>query len=601
MNCGWISRSCGATLAVAILALAAAAPGRTASAPRALQVKPLSTVSAWPSKAKRWALVIGVDRYADTQITTLGGSSNDAKSIVDALVRYAGFPPDQVILLASDQPAERQPTRGNILRRLSNLAQVVPHDGLLFLSFAGHGMERNNEAFLLPADAQVSNDVDLLEETAINVKQMKKRIRETGVGQVVLVLDACRNDPAGRGDQDNPLTAAYLRGFDFDVANREVTAFATLYATSVGGRAYEFAEKHQGYFTWELVQGLKGAAANDKGEVTLSGLLNYVQSRVPKQVLADLGSGKEQKPFAVIGGYQADQLVIAVASPGAIVAAPSALASAPPLAMTAAATPSKALPEADPAAFEITYWDTIKNSTDPEDFKSYLKKYPNGQFADLARRRSQVRSMATQPPDARSASTPAKMTPVPTPAPSNPRQAGLLLSNVFVLGLNLGIVELGAYQNAGYEQLLPYLGTAHDSALSSGVATDQVDYVLNQLRAGATGQSQYQGMLNLRQSLEQAFNRVGNCGHTVNLRYIYLLGAQQGFMEVVAYQGGDPNFMRQVLNTAIQYAAATGLSTNELQAILRQVNSGAATRDQYQPLLNLRAKLIQSISVTCTW
>src|ERR1700686_4608459 len=341
MNGGWISRLYGATLAVAVMSMATAALGQTQGPPRALQVKPLGTVSAWPSKAKRWALVIGVDRYADTQITTLGGSSNDAKSIVDALVRNAGFPPDQVILLASDQPAERQPTRGNILRRLSNLAQVMPHDGLLFLSFAGHGMERNNKAFLLPADAQVSNDVDLLEETAINVKQMKKRIRETGVGQVVLVLDACRNDPAGRGDKDNPLTATYLRGFNFDVANREVTAFATLYATSVGGRAYEYAEKHQGYFTWELVQGLKGAAANDKGEVTLSGLLNYVQGRVPKQVLADLGSGKDQKPFAVIGGYQADQLVIAVASPRTTPATSAAAAAA---ATTAGATSLSTMP-----------------------------------------------------------------------------------------------------------------------------------------------------------------------------------------------------------------------------------------------------------------
>ena len=115
MNGGWISRLYGATLAVAVMSMATAALGQTQGPPRALQVKPLGTVSAWPSKAKRWALVIGVDRYADTQITTLGGSSNDAKSIVDALVRNAGFPPDQVILLASDQPAERQPTRGNIL------------------------------------------------------------------------------------------------------------------------------------------------------------------------------------------------------------------------------------------------------------------------------------------------------------------------------------------------------------------------------------------------------------------------------------------------------------------------------------------------------
>jgi len=339
---------------------------------RAIQVRPVDSVASWPGKQKRWGLVIGVDRYADTQITTLGGSSNDAKSIADALVRYAGFPKDQVILLSSDQPAERQPTRGNILRRLSNLASVIPPDGLLFLSFAGHGMERSNQAFLLPSDAQVSNDVDLLEQTAINVAQIKDRIRRTGVKQVVLVLDACRNDPVGRANADNPLTAAYVKGFNFDVHNREVTAFATLYATAVGERAYEYTEKRQGYFTWELVEGLKGAAANDKGEITLSALLNYVQDRVPKHVSADLGSGKEQRPFADIGGYQADQLVIAVASQAPVIAK----------------VESKGPARSDAAAFELSYWETIKSSSDPADFESYLRRYPDGQFTDLAMRRS---------------------------------------------------------------------------------------------------------------------------------------------------------------------------------------------------------------------
>lgn len=341
---------------------------------RAIKIQQIGGVSLWPNKSKRWALVIGVDRYADTQITTLGGSSNDAKAIANALVQYAGFPKDQVILLTSDQPAERQPTRGNILRRLSNLASVMTPDGLLFFSFAGHGMERNNQAFLLPSDSQVSNDVDLLEQTAINVAQIKNRIRTTGVKQVVMVLDACRNDPAGRANVDNPLTATYVRNFNFDIRNREVTAFATLYATAVGERAYEYTEKRQGYFTWELVEGLRGAAANEKGEITLSALLQHVQERVPKRVLADLGSGKEQRPFADIGGYQADQLVIAVASPEAMPKKPT----------TAAATSVNP----DGAAFELIYWETIKNSKDPEDFKSYLDRYPNGQFTELALRRT---------------------------------------------------------------------------------------------------------------------------------------------------------------------------------------------------------------------
>ena len=273
------------------------------------------TRRALPAQAKRYALVIGVDKYFDTQITSLDGASNDARLLAEALVTYAGFPNDQVILLASDQPAERRPTRGNILRRLSNLASVVPKDGLLLFSFAGHGMERGGQAFLLPSDAQVSDDVTLLEQTAVNVVAVKDWVKKSGVRQVLLLLDACRNDPGGRAEADNPLTKSYTRGFNFSTRNREVEAFATIYATAIGRRAYEYKEKKQGYFTWALVEGLKGAAANARGEVTLDELVKYLQERVPKQVRLDLGAGKVQRPFAVVEGYKADELVISVAGP----------------------------------------------------------------------------------------------------------------------------------------------------------------------------------------------------------------------------------------------------------------------------------------------
>ena len=141
---------------------------------------------------------------------------------------------------------------------------------------------------------------------------MKSWIKETGVGQVVLLLDACRNDPGGRADAPNPLSNAYVNAFNFDVRNKEVQAFATVYATGIGQRAYEYTEKKQGYFSWAVVEGLKGGAANDKGEVTLSQLVKYVQDAVPKRIAIDLGSTKQQKPFAVIEGYRADELVIAV-------------------------------------------------------------------------------------------------------------------------------------------------------------------------------------------------------------------------------------------------------------------------------------------------
>ncbi|MFY9554019.1 MAG: caspase family protein [Blastocatellia bacterium] len=285
---------------------------------RGLGIQASGAVIQWPGSAQRFALIIGVDQYRDRQITSLHGAANDARAIAEALVRYAGFPAEQVILLASDQVAERQPARNNVLRYLSNLRGMVPPDGLLLISFAGHGMERGGKPYLLPSDAVASNDMMLLEDTAISVDRLKESVRATGVRQVVLILDACRNDPsAGRSNRDNLLTSTFTRGFNFDVHNREVTAFATLYATAVGHRAYEYAEKNQGYFTWALVEGLQGGAANSKGEVTLGRLVKYLEEAVPNRVRIDLGAGREQKPFAYIEGYKADELVIAVASSGA--------------------------------------------------------------------------------------------------------------------------------------------------------------------------------------------------------------------------------------------------------------------------------------------
>ena len=179
----------------------------------------------------------------------------------------------------------------------------------------------------------------------------------------------------------SPLSAAYTNAFNFDVRNREVQAFATVYATGIGQRAYEYTEKKQGYFSWAMVEGLKGAAANEKGEITLSQLVKYVQENVPKRIAIDLGSTKQQRPFAIIEGYRADELVVAVTSSASMA--------------TNTATPTIAL--VDPAAIELAYWDTIKNSTNPDDFKGYLEKYPDGQFVGLAKSRAQPARPAANP------------------------------------------------------------------------------------------------------------------------------------------------------------------------------------------------------------
>ena len=355
-----------------------------------------------PANSKRFALVIGVDEYQDEQISPLSGAGNDAKALADALVRYAGFPADQVILLASDQPKQRQPNRGNILQYLSNLRGIVPEDGLLAVSFAGHGVERGGRGFLCPSDARIGGSIALLESTGVAVDTVREWIRETGVKQVLIILDACRNDPSGRGEAENRLTDSFAQRFNFDVRNKEVTAFATLYATDVGHVAYEYKEKKQGYFTWVLVEGLKGGAANEKGEVTLGGLVKYLQEQVPKRVRLDMGQEKSQRPYATVGGYKADELVISI--PGSVAPATTAVSAV------------------DPAANELEFWNSIKNSSDVGNFKEYLAKYPNGAFAGLARNRIKALEAAEK-----SDAAPPNTGPKPSESEAKPGLGGLAL------------------------------------------------------------------------------------------------------------------------------------------------------------------------------
>jgi Caspase domain len=320
----------------------------------------LKQVTELPAKGKRFALIIGVDEYQDTQISRLEGAANDEKALAEALVQYAGFPRDQVILLASDQLIERRPLRGNILQYLSNLKGIVPEDGLLPVSFAGHGIEREGRGFLCPTDARIGGRITLLEATAIPIETVRAWIRDIGVKQVLIILDACRNNPSGWGEGDAKLTESYACQFNFDVRNQEVIAFATLYATDVGNVAYEHKEKKQGSLTWALVEGLKGTAANEKGEVTLAGLRNHLQEVVPKRVRLDLGPEKKQRPYPIVEGYKAEELVVSIST-----RVTSADGSAPP---------------ALEAGIEMKLWDAVKDSKDPDDYKAYLAKYPNGAF-----------------------------------------------------------------------------------------------------------------------------------------------------------------------------------------------------------------------------
>lgn len=259
-------------------------------------------IDEWPSEEKRAALVIGVEDYLDKSLGKFNAAASGARAFADALIKHGRFPKDQVALLATGEPGERQPLRSVILQQLAALPQRVKQDGLLLIYFAGREFEGAGRNYLLAADSYVNNEA-LLADTAINVERMKELIRASGAGQVVLIFDAFRQ---------KPVSESFFRALSFDVRKNEVAAFALLLATNKEHPAHESAAQKQSFFTAALLEAARGRAASQKRGVTLADLRKQLETIVPAEVRRELGASVEQLPLIVTEGYAAEDLVMFV-------------------------------------------------------------------------------------------------------------------------------------------------------------------------------------------------------------------------------------------------------------------------------------------------
>lgn len=71
-------------------------------------------------------------------------------------------------------------------------------------------------------------------------------------------------------------------------------------------------------------------------------------------------------------------------------------------------------PSSQPPDTELVFWESIRDSKDPAEYRAYLDAYPQGRFATLAR----IRAAATPPPPAAPSPTPA--VPVRKPPAAKP-------------------------------------------------------------------------------------------------------------------------------------------------------------------------------------
>jgi hypothetical protein len=259
------------------------------------------------SIADTWALLVGINDYQDTRISDLNYTVNDVTRFRDVLIDKdaCAVPKEKVYLMTNNSIGDELPTNTNVIFRLENLvSRIKPEDTFIFY-FSGHGMMREGKQYLLTINSD-SRSLTTLAASAIPQDTIHELLNRVKAHQVLVILDACRNDPEkGKGDKDNTLTDEIARGFFVKSRNAPdgmPGSSATLYASSVGERAYEWDSMKSGVFSYYLIEGLKGASVDSNNEVTLRGLANYVINSVRAWSLDNLPTGKGQTPWLVSEG-----------------------------------------------------------------------------------------------------------------------------------------------------------------------------------------------------------------------------------------------------------------------------------------------------------
>jgi len=133
-----------------------------------------------PQPERRIALVIGIAAYQNAP--QLANPVSDARAIGEAL-RRLGFEVEEVY-----DPDYRRLTRG--IREFGIKAQRAD---VAVVYYAGHGVQVGRENYLLPADARLERERDLLYEAVPLELLLGEASGARKLG--IVLLDACRNNP----------------------------------------------------------------------------------------------------------------------------------------------------------------------------------------------------------------------------------------------------------------------------------------------------------------------------------------------------------------------------------------------------------------------
>ncbi len=283
---------------------------------------------------KRIALVIGNGEYQTAK--PLINPANDAADMA-ATLRELGF---EVISGVNQNKRQME----GLIREFGVKLQANGGTGLFY--YAGHGIQVNSENYLVPVEANIPEE-DEVAYSAVPLSLVLTKMTTAKNDLNIVILDACRNNPfalSWRSFRDGGNNSGLAK-------ISPPTGTLVLYSTEPGKVASDGAGRN-GLFTEALLKNIK------QPNLEYDQMVRRLSTEVWEK------SNKQQLPWKEGNSLSAFYF------------ATNATNLNPP--SKTESVKVETLTERDKSAVEREGWSLIKNSNNPQDFRDFLKEFPNG-------------------------------------------------------------------------------------------------------------------------------------------------------------------------------------------------------------------------------
>ncbi|MBI2354025.1 MAG: caspase family protein [Deltaproteobacteria bacterium] len=251
----------------------------------------LNLASPAPARPRLHILTVAVNRYRDGDLR-LNYSVNDARELA-RLVREKGAPLFAEVRVHA--LFDEEVTRAGLEARFAEIGRVTNREDVFLLFLAGHGVtgDRDGMYYFLPVDFRYTGE-ESISRQGISMNDFKRLLSGVQAMKSLILLDTCNSGSfaeaiASRGVTEKTALTKLARA----------VGRATIAASSRNQVALEGYEGH-GVFSYTLLEGINGKAANQQGEITINRLATFIEETLPE--LTYRRWGYEQVPQKTLTG-----------------------------------------------------------------------------------------------------------------------------------------------------------------------------------------------------------------------------------------------------------------------------------------------------------